>query len=606
MMNGQNAKGFAEDQGFYLKDIIHGEPEALQILARRTGSNLDELTAASYRLTDTWRYERMGLALPRQTVFSPETRGCLACLREDALKSDLPWQAGMIFRANWHLSHVRVCIRHNLPLVLLWNDKDRLGRHDFASRVGLIFDRIMTRDMDGESIKISGFDRWVDERLQGRKTAIWLDQFDFHAAATFCELLGRSALLGQVSRTQAASHQLAGNAAAIGFEGAKGGEASIRIWLTEIQQRGGSPNDGANARFGALHDRLSRDLTGPEFEPFRSILRLHMLQTWPLGPGDQVLGVSVTQRVLHSVRSAAQETGLGTVRLRKALAKAGLVAKESAQFSDAWDVFDAAAAAPILHALSTGVGPSDAQKEFNFPRDQFELSVEAGFIRPIATGDDTHPMFARSDIQGFLNRLLIGATPRSRIHGSYSTIPKAARQLLCSSKDILQLLVDRKLTKIGRLTDQTGFLSILVDQREIRPLLERAEASGVTQAEVCRALGLAAVHVRALLKDSVLLATRAPNPLTKKPQFYIAPADFEEFNRNHVTLRHIAEDLGLDAQTVRSALLAVKVYPIGGQARPYGYVYKRMKIAAHFLREWPNGIIQVCDPRFLHNRGVAA
>jgi hypothetical protein len=203
MMNGQNAKGFAEDQGFYLKDIIHGEPEALQILARRTGSNLDELTAASYRLTDPWHYERMGLALPRQTVFSPETRGCLACLREDALKSDLPWQAGMIFRANWHLSHVRVCIRHNLPLVLLWNDKDRLGRHDFASRVGLIFDRIMTRDMDGESIKISGFDRWVDERLQGRKTAIWLDQFDFHAAATFCELLagrlcwGRSVELRQ-------------------------------------------------------------------------------------------------------------------------------------------------------------------------------------------------------------------------------------------------------------------------------------------------------------------------------------------------------------------------------------------------------------------------
>lgn len=93
-------------------------------------------------------------------------------------------------------------------------------------------------------------------------------------------------------------------------------------------------------RFGALFDRFSRDLDGPEFDPFRKLLQDHLLTTWPLNAGQDVLGVPVPQRLLHSVRSLANQTGLGTVRLRKALAAAGLVATTSPR-SDAWDVFDA-------------------------------------------------------------------------------------------------------------------------------------------------------------------------------------------------------------------------------------------------------------------------
>lgn len=101
----------------------------------------------------------------------------------------------------------------------------------------------------------------------------------------------------------------------------------MRTCLRGFRQRGGSPNDGANARFGSLPDRLSRDLTGVEFEPYRSILGAHMRQAWLLGPGDQVLGVPFTKPVLHSAPSALNETGMGTVRRRKTLAKAGLLVR---------------------------------------------------------------------------------------------------------------------------------------------------------------------------------------------------------------------------------------------------------------------------------------
>lgn len=70
-------------------------------------------------------------------------------------------------------------------------------------------------------------------RLWGAERAIWLDQIDFHAAAKFCRLLGRSAMVRHPGRQEAKTNRNTRQAPAIGLEGAKGG----RGWCADLSER---------------------------------------------------------------------------------------------------------------------------------------------------------------------------------------------------------------------------------------------------------------------------------------------------------------------------------------------------------------------------------
>jgi hypothetical protein len=226
-------------------------------------------------------------------------------------------------------------------LIDLWTDVDRLDRCDFTSKLGLHLDQIMTKELDFDDCEPSEISRWIEHRLSGQSAGIWLDQFDFYAAGTFCKLLGRAISLSFIPKRRAPTESEWQQIAELGFQCARKGEPAVRSVICEVQERGGPPNGGSSAKFGPLYERLSHDLTGPLFAPFRDTIRRHMIATWLLGVGDNVLGETVATRRLRPVRSAATHSGISTATLRKALAAVGLVAPEPVT-SDAWDVFDPA------------------------------------------------------------------------------------------------------------------------------------------------------------------------------------------------------------------------------------------------------------------------
>ena len=586
MANGSNLSELASILGIKVIDVIDGAPATTEWLAQMGGVAPDRIAQATFRRIGTRSFVRGGHQLPRQSVVYQVARICPACLREDARLSGKDDQIGMGFRSNWQVPFLRSCTRHNVALVPGWSCADRVHRHDFASRVGLILPAILTGTLDGPPVPPSPFERWIEQRLAGETGGLWLEQFDFFAAATFCELLGRAILLDRVSKNLKLTEIQWRHAADLGFRSAAAGEAGIRKTLLDVQERGGSPNDGPHARFGPLYDRFSRDLDGPEFDPFRKVLQDHLLTTWPLAAGENVLGKLVEKRLLHSVRSLANQTGLGTARLRKALVDAGLVA-ESSPRSDAWDVFDAEAAESLVLPLLEGLGLSDVVESFNFPRDQFEAMVTGSFIKSLPTGEGTYPAFLASEITAFLDIFLGVATPMSAAQHDFTDIPTAARRLLCSSRDIARLAIEGRLQRIGRHTGRKGYLSILVNVREIQPLLLRETAIGMTVEQVSETLGLAAGEVRALIRDGVLQATLAPNPITQKPQYYVTEAQLRDFCSTFVTLKHVAAWLDLDRDITRKELQASKVRPIGPPERPYGFAYRRIKIGERFASTWP-------------------
>jgi hypothetical protein len=103
---------------------------------------------------------------------------------------------------------------------------------------------------------------------------------------------------------------------ALGFAIAAEGEPAIRRLLSDLQARCPTADGhaGAQAMFGALHEWAAR--TERDRGPLAAILRRHIVETTPVGPGDVVLGAAVDERRIHSVRTLALATGLDPRRLR--------------------------------------------------------------------------------------------------------------------------------------------------------------------------------------------------------------------------------------------------------------------------------------------------
>lgn len=182
MCNGTTAAGLASDLGFSLTDIIDAAPDAIAKLADHTEALKADLSAAGYRKIKTRSYLRNDILLPRDAVKSPTTRGCPACLREDARRTGVATQICMAIRADWQMPFLRTCPSHDRPLISLWIDQNRTARYDVAVRLGLLFDPIMTGELDRPTREHSPFEAWVVHRINGAKGLHW-----FNASRIGCE-----------------------------------------------------------------------------------------------------------------------------------------------------------------------------------------------------------------------------------------------------------------------------------------------------------------------------------------------------------------------------------------------------------------------------------
>ena len=72
----------------------------------------------------------------------------------------------------------------------------------------------------------------------------------------------------------------------------RAGEGAIRGFLAEHQEAW-SPENGQKRVFGGLHSLLAGDAVPESLRPVRQLLREHVSTTWPLGPGDDLLGEPV-------------------------------------------------------------------------------------------------------------------------------------------------------------------------------------------------------------------------------------------------------------------------------------------------------------------------
>ncbi|KIN75016.1 TniQ domain containing protein [Sulfitobacter noctilucae] len=312
---------------------------------------------------------------------NPKMRGCPVCLREDAQTSTGAPLEEMAMRGDWQLREVSICVKHQHPLVVLWERTSPTERFNISTRLGNILPQLLDGSFEMPPIIPSAYDIWLDKRLEDGSDASWLAEYSIYAASTFCRLLGAE-LLRLPENAGFDSHDRIRAAQSAGFDVAIGGETSINYALDELAAHASSHNDLPNKAFGGLYKALARPYLHEEcFDAFRRILWERIVAIWPVAADEVILGHSLPERRLHSLQSAVKETGLGTFLLDQFLIEAGAYSKEDDR-SAPRKTFDVNKYASLLAEVPDLVGPIEMSKAMGATLKQLKRLAEDGCLSP--------------------------------------------------------------------------------------------------------------------------------------------------------------------------------------------------------------------------------
>ncbi|OOY07755.1 TniQ family protein [Thioclava sp. F36-7] len=572
---GVPTRDFAADMGLSFSRIIDGDPKDITALAELTDTEAARLLVWSPKYLGNRNHYFRGHVMHAKAIKESSVRGCPDCLREDFENGASAPEHSPFIRGEWLFRPITLCAKHNRPLSSLWQVSAQQDRYDVASRMVEIAPAIASGELDHETREPTKFDIWVADRVAGRSTGIWLDQFSLYPAAHFCELFGRALWTVRIPKSQKFAPEEAHLAFWLGFKFAKDGESGVRLGLSSLQEFEGGPTDGPKKKFGDLYDRLTFDLTNEDYAPFRNLLRDHILKTWPLGPGDDLMGEPVLTRHLHSVLTASREYGIDSRRLRKLLVTAGVVRAVEQGRSDAWELFTPEEAEPVLSRLETLVSATDLQDALLISRTHFESLRKDGYFAPTLEGPEHKPLWDLREARSFIDGLLQGAEPVYVPMHSWAYLSDAAIRLKVSPGTIVRLVEERRLHRVGKHVSRDGFSAILVTLDEVERLLDRPTTPGISIQVFAKQCGLKDIYLRRLVRMAHIPSTEGRNPKTGAKQRFLSTEDIEAFYARFITLRDLAVEHGMNWQALRHELAKRGIAPFSPDGEDYGAVFER-------------------------------
>ena len=524
-----------------------------------------------------------------------EARGCVECMREDIGTFDGSPTAAIAMRGDWAFKPVAICLRHEVPLVPLWIE-ERLGsRHDIAACIRKAGDGLLRGDEGRRHCTPSPYDRWLDEPLDRLRDDTGLAERSLHAVAEFCYLLGRELLQfeASVERTPFEAYH---SAQAIGFDAARNGDEAIDASLARLAEvRNGkrsTARDAFGRMFRAFDDPLRQTGLDPAFEHFRVLIRDAALKHWSVAPGTDVLGETVTERRIHSLRSASIAAGIDHKALRRILIDAGIV-DQSNEREPARVIFSAEDTKEILGAIPHLATLNAMSAALGIPRHELGILRDEGLLSPRIDPAVFRKCWLVADGVALVERLLRDAEPLDADDGRWVQILRAfdgARGFLLP----IVAGVEDGTIRAGRRTDLHGFASVFVSVEDVRTLLFGKETH-VSRPPIARSVF--ADHVglgdggtfMALLKDGHTPATVVTNPRTGRRRTYVTEGDAAAFHARFVTPTTLAREKGGSPKAASVVLQRAGIAPFTADGVVYPKTYLRSDVEAVICRLGPDG-----------------
>lgn len=586
MLVGRTARDFCKDAGFEFQDVVDGDGIALQRLAHRCRADEAALKANATVHQGRLRYSVRGQTLTKEVLSRKKVRVCPHCISSDIEVGHGPLSCRAYGRLQWIVEPLRTCRVHGVGLVVVSDERTPKRFHDFAQLVQPALDELARVTDQAPRRKPSRLEDYLSDRMSGQEppTLRLLGALPFYAAATTCEQLGAVAIRGINVKVDSFNDDDWYEAGAAGFEIAEAGEMGVRDLLVRVQantaaKKGG--DWGLSSLFGRLHKWLGEQLGDPAYLPVQEIFRQHVIETFPFGPGDMILGREVAARRLHSVRSASKEYGAHRKRLRKLLHAAGHISDEQLALTDDRILFEADAARDLLCLISEEMPLKQAGQYLNIPRHIERALFEAGHLRPFVAGggDQTfHHAFAKRDLDLFLERLMKDAIKIEPSDSGYEHITAAATRVGCTAVQIVELILSCKAKRVRFRPEVSGFSSIMVDPDEILSLLDKTIKGVLSLKQVERKLKTDFAVVQNLINLGVIPVSTVINPKTRWRQRVVSEEDMDRFADRFASLHMLAHEYGIYFRKIGDKLREKGVRPAFDPEKVRASFYERIAV----------------------------
>ncbi|WP_232222879.1 TniQ family protein [Sulfitobacter guttiformis] len=585
-INGVSAADLAMDMGFSIKKIINLEENAVRGLAEcggLTDEQIQELVSWTGQAVGGVRMAFRDEIFVSRAVRNPIMRGCPICLREDASNHPSRPISRMAMRGDWQLRELNLCIAHQHPIVPLWKNDLPTDRFDISKRLAEILPAVLEGGLDQLRVTPSPYDLWLSNRLDTGLDDTWLADKSLYAATTFCKLLGVE-LQQLQSFPDEIGYAVEATAHDVGFDVASQGEVSIRAAFNSLAARADGQNDEPKKAFGKLYSDLSQaHVDKHEFAPFRKLLRDCIIDIWPVAADENMLGVTQKERLLHSIKSAAQETGIGAGLLDQFLVHAGAISAEDKRPA-ARKTFDAKAYQELLAEIPTLVGSLEMQQRIGATQHQLASLAEDKVLRPRIDIPTIKAPWRVADGMALIAELHGLASSIQRNDRRWETIQMARRRSDLSVGTLIAAARSRQL-QVGHREDLWGYAGFSVLKSEVDALKslrkDQQEDFLISAAAFARSVGMRREGwFEKFMAAGHITGTRMPHPKIGGMRIYISKEDIAEFHARFVTASTMEREFGLHKRTLLARLKAAHVKPFAPNAQDFGTLYLREDVEA--------------------------
>ena len=497
----------------------------------------------------------------------------------------------MAMRGDWQLREVSICVKHGHPLVPLWERSLPTERFDTGARLAEILEDLVEGKFEQSRVSPSAYDLWLDQRLENGADQTWLSNHSIHAATIFCRLLGAELLRLPIytsveDRSRAAQE--------IGFNVASQGEEAILEAFEKLTAHACAANDLANKAFGALFRGLSRAYRHDEaFDDFRRILWNHVIANWPVEPGQEILGFTLAERNLHSLKSVMDETGLGIRLLDQLLIEAGAYDPKDKRPASR-KTFDAKKYAGFLSGLSNLVGPIEMRTAMGATRAQFKSLSEGGFLLPATDIPTIKSPWRLQDGIRLVDELNSLACNTTANKNQWESLQHACLRKKLDINSIIIAIKDGNL-RIARFEGADGYRSFCVSKVEVDDFAPDKTKDDVGAPFPIEVISTASAFGRSvgmrenealvrLVRDGHTPASHKTVSKTGLERFYVTASDISAFHTKFVTQKTLSEDHGIFWRTIITRLQKGGVAPFSWKDEEYGHLYLRNDAEAFFQK----------------------